>query len=241
MSKFFYGSSGDLNTDRIRLGSGFVADRGRRVRPAGHVAGAGGRPSGNLTITGHHEFRAIETACSWQRSFTGYFADRTVKRDVSMLTGAARIWDATVYDLNAALQFEIIRGSTARRPAETDTARLAWLLGSGFLGPISTSGSAVFGAGESLDKQDYRGMTAADVLGDCAQASGCNHFVAWDDALGAPVIHYYLPSRAFNSSTLRISNVLADVDMATVYAPDRDASLARDPSDLLRRLLPVRR
>ena len=230
MSKFFYGSSGDLNTDRIRLGSGFslteAAESGLLAMSRVRVDD----PSGNLTITGHHEFRAIETACSWQRSFTGYFADRTVKRADSMLTGAARIWDATVYDLNAALQFEIIRGSTARRPAETDTARLAWLLGSGFLGPISTSGSAVFGAGENLDKQDYRGMTAADVLSDCAQASGCNHFVAWDDSLAAPVIHYYLPSRAFNSSTLRISNVLADVDMATVYAPDRDASLERDPS-----------
>lgn len=187
-------------------------------------------PLGNLTITGHHSFRAIETACSWPSLFRGYFADRTVKRADSLLTGAARIWDATVYDLNAALQFEVIRGTSAQRPAETDTERLAWLLGSGFLGPISSDDSAVFGAGEDLDKQDYRGMTAADVLSDCGQASGCNYFVAYDETIGAPVIHYYLPTRAFNSSALRISNVLGDVDGLTVFAPDRDAELTRDPS-----------
>lgn len=231
MTLFYYGSTGDLNTERIRLGpTGFSLTE---AAEAGVLAMSRVRvddPLGNLTITGHHSFRAIETACSWPSLFRGYFADRTVKRADSLLTGAARIWDATVYDLNAALQFEVIRGTSAQRPAETDTARLAWLLGSGFLGPISSDGSAVFGAGEDLDKQDYRGMTAADVLSDCGQASGCNYFVAWDETIGAPVIHYYLPTRAFNSSALRISNVLGDVDMATVFAPDRDAELTRDPS-----------
>ena len=230
MTLFYYGSSGDLNTDRIRLGDGFSLTE---AAESGVLAMSRVRvddPAGNLTIVGHHSFRAIETACSEPSLFRGYFADRTVKRADSMLTGAARVWDATVYDLNAALQFEVIRGTSAQRPAETDTERLAWLLGSGFLGPISSDDSAVFGADEELDKQDYRGMTAADVLSDCGQASGCNYFVAWDETIGAPIIHYYLPTRAFNSSTLRISNVLADVDMATVFAPSMDAELNRDPS-----------
>lgn len=230
MTLFYYGSSGDLNTDRIRLGDGFSLTE---AAESGVLAMSRVRvddPSGNLTIVGHHSFRAIETGCSEPSLFRGYFADRTVKRADSMLTGAARLWDCTVYDLNAALQFEVIRGTSAQRPAETDTARLAWLLGSGFLGPISSDDSAVFGADEELDKQDYRGMTAADVLSDCGQASGCNYFVAWDETIGAPVIHYYLPTRAFNSSTIRISNVLADVDMTTVFAPSMDAELNRDPS-----------
>lgn len=230
MTLFFYGSTGDLNTDRIRLGSGFsltdAAESGVLAMSRVRVDD----PSGNLNIVGHHAFRAIETACSWQNLFRGYFADRIVKRADSMLTGAARLWDCTVYDLNAALQFEVIRGSAAQRPAETDTARLAWLLGSGFTGPISSDDSAVFGADEDLDKQDYRGMTMADVLSDCAQATGANYFVAWDDALGSPVLHYYDPARAFNSSSLSISNVLSDVDGTTVFAPDRDAELTRDPS-----------
>lgn len=230
MTQFFYGSTGDLNTNRIRLGSGFslteAAENGTYAMSKIVVDD----PNGDLDIVGHHSFRAIETACSWQSLFRGYFADRTISRAASMLTGSARRWDATVYDLNGALQFEAIRGTGAQRPAETDTARLAWLLGSGYLGPISSDSSCVFGAGVDLDKQDYRGQFAADVLSDCAQVSGNNYFVAWSDSVGSAVIHYYDPARAFNSSTLSISNVRADVDENTVFAPDVAASLNRDPS-----------
>lgn len=230
MTLFYYGSSGDLNTNRIRLGDGFslteAAESGTYAMSRVRVDD----PAGNINIVGHHAFRAIETACSWPSLFRGYFADRTIKRADSMRTGAARIWDATVYDLNAALQFEVIRGAGAKRPEETDTERLAWLLGSGFLGPIDSDDSAVFGEGVTLDKQDYRGMTAGDVLSDCAQVSGCNYFVAYDETVGGPVIHYYQPTRAFNSSSIRVSNVLSDIDGSTVFAPDMAAELNRDPS-----------
>jgi hypothetical protein len=228
---FFYYGTGDLGNTAVRLGSGFTfteaADSGTyamsRVR-VDDVAGA-------LNIVGHHDFRVAETACtSWPTLFKGYFADRNVARADSLILGAERIWDGTVYDLNAALQFEIFRGSSSNRPAETDTARLAWALGSGFTGPISTNGDAVFGAGVNLDKQDYRGMTLADVLSDCAQVSGNNYFVAWDQTIFAPRLHYYDPSRAYNDCSLKISNVASDVDGSTVYAPSRDTKLNRDPS-----------
>jgi hypothetical protein len=230
LSQFFYGSSGDLNANRIRLGSGFSLTEAAQNGTYAMSKIVVDDPAGDLDIVGHHSFRAIETACSWETLFRGYFADRTISRAASMLTGAARRWDATVYDLNGALQFEIIRGSGAQRPAETDTARLAWLLGSAYLGPISSDSGCVFGAGVDLDKQDYRGMTAADVLSDCAQVSGNNYFVAWSDSVGSPVLHYYDPARAFNDSTLSISNVASDVDESTVFAPDQTASLNRDPS-----------
>ena len=229
MSLFFYYGAGDFGNEAIRLGEGFsfteCADSGVLAMSRVMVDD----PTGVLDIVGHHSFRATETSCSWDSLFRGYFADRTIKRYVSMLTGAARIWDGTVYDLNAAMDFEVIRGTTAIRPKETDTARLAWLLASGYTGPISTNGASVFGAGVNLDKADYRGRYMSDVVNDCAQVSGCNYFVAWEDALGSAALHYYLPTRAFNTSTLKISNVLADVDGATVYAPSSDASLNRDP------------
>lgn len=231
MTLFYYYGSSDFGNDRIRLGpSGFsfteAADAGTLAMSRIQVDD----PAGALDIVGHHAFRAIETACSWDSLFRGYFADRVVKRGESLLTAAARVWDCTVYDLNAALSFEVIRGSDGYRPKETDTERLAWALGSGYTGPVSTDDGAVFGADVDLDKADYRGRYLADVVNDCAQVSGCNFFVAWDDTVGAPVLHYYLPTRAFNSSTLKISNVLGDVDGLTVYAPDAQAGLARDPS-----------
>lgn len=231
MTLFFYYGSGDLGNEAVRLGSeGFTFSE---AAESGTLAMNRVRiddPTGALTIVGHHGFNVRETACTFPWLFRGYFADRTYSRAPGLRTGAARIIDGTVYDLNSALQFEVMRGSTAKRPAETDTARLAWLLGSAFLGPISSDSSMVSGAGVQLDKQDYRGQTAADVLSDCAQVSGYNYFVAYDATLGAPVLHYYAPTASTFTSTLKISNVLSDVDMATVYAPDADAKLNKDPS-----------
>ena len=81
MTLFYYGSTGDLNTNRVRLGSGFSftdsADSGTLAMSRVRVDD----PSGNLTIVGHHAFRAIETGCSWPSLFRGYFADRTIKRE----------------------------------------------------------------------------------------------------------------------------------------------------------------
>jgi hypothetical protein len=231
MTLFFYYGAGDLGDEAVRLGSqGFIFSE---AAESGILAMNRVRiddPTGALTITGHHAFNVRETACSFPWLFRGYFADRTYMRAPGLETGAARIIDGTVYDLNSALQFEVFRGTTAKRPAETDTQRLAWALGSAFLGPISSDGTMVIGAGVELDKQDYRGQTLADVLSDCATVSGNNYFVAYDDTLGAPVLHYYAPAQATFSSTVKISNVLADVDMATVYAPDKSAKLNKDPS-----------
>ena len=229
MTLFFYYDGSDVG-NRVRLGSGFslteAAESGLLAMSRVRVDD----PAANLTIVGHRSFRVIETACSFQTLYRGYFADRNLKRADSLRTGSARIWDGTVYDLNGALQFEIIRGAGAKRPQETDTARLAWALGTSFLGPISTDSSNVFGAGVTLDAEDYRGQTLADVLADCAQVSGYNYFVAWDETLNAPVLHYYDPTRAHFSSTLKISNVAADVNGSTVFAPDANATLGRDPS-----------
>lgn len=230
MTLFFYVADGsDLGAQAVRLGSGFsfteAADSGMYAMSQVQIDD----PSGSRSITGHWKFRAIETACTSDSLYRGYFADRGAVRADSMLTGAARRYDGTVYDLNGALQFEVIQ-SGGKRPAETDTARLAWLLGSGYIGPVDTHDDHVFGAGVSLDKADYTGQTMADVLSDCAQTSGCNYFAAWDDTRSAPMLHYYLPTSTHNTCTLSISNVRSDVDGSTVYAPSKDAKLSRDPS-----------
>jgi hypothetical protein len=229
MTLFFYYDSTDLQY-RVRLGSGFsfteAAESGLLAMSRVRIDD----PLADITIVGHRQFTVLETACSEQSLFRGYFADRNIKRADSLLTGSARIWDSTVYDLNGALQFEIIRGAGSKRPQETDTQRLAWALGSSFLGPISSDSSNVFGADVTLDKEDYRGQTLADVLADCAQVSGYNYFVAWDEALAAPVLHYYDPADSHFASTLKISNVVSDVNGTTVFAPNAEATLGRDPS-----------
>lgn len=233
MTLIFYPDSSDW-VGRIRLGSGFqlveAAESGTFAMSQVQVDD----PASELDIVGHHSFRTIETACSWRTLFRGYFADRTVRRGAdptsSLRTGVARVWDCTVIDANAVLQFEVIRGSTGKRPAETDTQRLAWLLGSSHKGPIGSSDANVLGYDVDLDKADYRGLTMADVLADCASASGANFFAAWDEDHDEYRLHYYRPTRSFFSSSLAISNVLSDVDGDTVFAPSADARMMRDPS-----------
>lgn len=234
MTLLFYPDSGDW-VGRIRLGpTGFqlseAAESGTFAMSQVQVDD----PASDVTIVGHHSFRAIETDCSWRTLFRGYFADRTVRRGAdptsSLRTGVARVWDCSVIDANAVLQFEVIRGSTGKRPAETDTERLAWLLGSAYKGPVGSSDANVLGYDVDLDKADYRGLTMADVLADCASASGANFFAAWDEDHDEYRLHYYRPTRSFFTSALAISNVLSDVDGDTVFAPSADARMNRDPS-----------
>lgn len=227
---FFYYGSGDLGNQAVRL-SKFRLEEAAEGGTFAMSSIEVDDPSGALDLVGLHNFHVAETACSWQRLFTGYFADRTLKRADSLLLGASRRWDCSVTDANTALTFEIIRGDSANRPAETDIARLTWWLGSGFTGPIGSATTFIDSTGPvNLDASDYRGRTGYDLLNDCGTASGKNYFVAWNENTNALDVHYYAPSFAINTSSLSISNVLADVDQNTVYCPDIDAQLEEDPS-----------
>lgn len=230
MALFFYPDVADWQ-DRIRLGDGFSFTESALSGTYAASRITVEDPEGDANIVGHHAFRCIETACSWRTLFRGYFAGRDVGRNAEkgLLLGAAREWDCEVIDANAVLQFEVIRGTGAKRPAETDTQRLAWILGSSYKGPVLDDDTYVLGYDIDLDKADYTGQTMADVLADCGQASGANYFATYDDGLDGYVLHYYRPTRSFYSSGLRISNVLADVDGATTFAPDIGAKLNRNP------------
>ena len=227
---FFYPDASDWQR-RIRLGDGFSFTESALSGTFAASRVTVDDPAADITIVGHHAFRAVETDCSWETLFRGYFAARRVKRskEKGFLTGASREWDCDVVDSNAVLQFEVIRGSTAKRPKETDTQRLAWLLGSGYKGPVLDDDTYVLGYDVDLDKADYTGQTMADVLADCGSASGANYFATWDYPKDGYALHYYRPTRSFYSSSLRISNVLSDVDGETTFAPDPGAELELNP------------
>ena len=230
MTLFFYYDGAGIGDLAVRLGSGFAL---AECAEAGVVATSTVQiddPSGALNIVGLKSFRMVETASSWQRGFTGYVADRTLARADSLLTGAARRWDAAVLDANSALNFRALRGSAANRPAETDAARIAWWLGSGFAAGISDTGYVDTSGAVSLDACDYRGRFGADLLADCSTTSGKNYFVAYDEAAGGLALHYYASSSSLWTCSVKVSNVAADVDQATVFVASEDAKLSRDPS-----------
>lgn len=203
-------------------------------------------PSANLghagdAILGLKQFAVTETAApsGKRRIWTGYTGDRRYSRgqsgdDDSLRLGAARRIDVTLVDLNSFLSFRVLgvdETSAFDRPAETDVARVAALLGVDFLSTTLFDNGLVSSLNPvNMDACDYTGQRAADVLNDCSQQSGKNHFVYYDESAGEFSLFYDFNWSQVYLSDLRVSNVLADVDNSTTFAPAPDAVLTRDPS-----------
>jgi hypothetical protein len=203
-----------------------------------------------LDYVGLRRVYAFETTAPAQNQliFDGYIADKTIGRlptegpddDPSVL---GRRWTLQLADVNSVLSRRIITGADGVRPAETDVARINWLLSSSdkylsntrdtwdYPSAYVSSASPV-----NMDAADVRGQTAFDVLNDCAQASGKNWFVRYNEQNdtypptngGALQLWYDFDTSSTFRSTARLTNVRADVDNVTTFAVFPDAQLTRD-------------
>lgn len=198
-------------------------------------------------IVGLKQMYFNEMACPSgnRRLWTGYIGDRRYHRGQgdSLRTGAARKIDVSLEDLNSFLSFRVFAPTAEDptsdfvRPAETDLERIAAMLTTvDFLsttlfdiGYIPTTG------GVALDANDYTGQRPADVLNDCAQASGRNFWVKYDEASGHLVLWYDTwdtdgsATKTYDSA-LMLTNVLAEVNGTTIFADDMNAVEVLDPS-----------
>jgi len=227
----------DMGTSVVRLGQvpGFITEA-----ELGSVGIAGipfDDPAGTLTVTGWKTFVVNEGSgpTGQQRLWTGYIADRKYQRatGTSLITGASRLIDTSIVELNTMLSFRLFppTDTAANRPAETDVARLQWLLTTTYLAPaVHDYGFVNTSGGVALDAADYRGQSAYSLLSDCAQASGKNFFIYWDESHSAVGIYYDLDTNSNYTCTLKLSDVLADIDNSTCFAYNKDAYLERDPS-----------
>lgn len=239
----------DLGNQAVRLGDetglithaelGVVGVSSLRFDDPDGTAGHNGD-----AIVGLKQFSVFEsdTFASKNRVWEGYIADRRYYRgsqgvSPSLRTGAARVIDMTLVDLNAFLSFRVfvptsISSSNAfNRPAETDVARVTALLGVGFLSTTLFDNGLVSTASPvQMDAVDYTGQHAADVLNDCAQQSGKNFFVYYDEAAGQFSLFYDFNDSPVFLADIKVSNVLADVNGSNVFYPMDDAVLTRDPS-----------
>ena len=199
---------------------------------------------GTLSIVGQKNFAHTESSCSFTRTFQGFIGDREYGRDAgnerAPHVGAARGIGVSGQDLNATLGFRMCRitsGLTAvsagNRPAETVAERGAWLMASPFMsGLVADNGRCSFPSTKGMDAADYRGQFPGDVLADMALAAlGYNYYVA-DWGSGAELVFRDDNVSTADTSTLRISNVLADASGVTLH-PLKDAVLRRDPSNVI--------
>ena len=228
MTQFFTYDGVDLGNASVRLEEGVPGFTSN----ADGSFGVGGLriddPTGALTFTQLQEFSHNETACSQPRTFTGYLWNMRVGRG-PYRSGAGRVYDFDFADLNWLLTLQPLRGSTAKRPVETGDQRLAWLLASVALSGIVFDNGLVGSNTNSFDEADYRNRLATEVLADLCVSSSADtgriFFVYRDNASGEPSLFIDRPSVATYTSTLEISNDLADVDNVTTFAPYMNVEL----------------
>jgi hypothetical protein len=179
-------------------------------------------PTSSLDVTPLRAFAIEEADCSKRRLFSGYVADRSQARGDgahgSLITGSARTWDTTLVDYNNTMWQRVITGSDGNRPAETDVARINWIIASSYTATVSDAGLISSTGPVNLDAADYRGRYPADVAADCGNASQKNYFVYFDEATWHPAFAYFDPTSTTYTSTLQFSNVLSDVDSSTTFA-----------------------
>jgi hypothetical protein len=180
--------------------------------------------AGTYTPAGQKAITVVESTASPTRMFTGYLAEREVSRG-SMPPGQ-RQWLVTVEDLNVLLDDRVITGSDGNRAAETDAARILWLISDASTTGISTGHIPATNT-VTMDAIDYRGKRPRDVLEDCAQKSGKNFFVYYHSS--GPLLFYDLDTGTNLSSTSKISDVSTDVNGTTVFAAT-EPRLVLDPS-----------
>lgn len=190
-------------------------------------------PTGVMTFTELAAVIVTETACSQPRCYTG-IVTKAVQRRGPFRNGAGRVWDLSITDLNERLHRRVLYLASAKRPAETGTARLTWLLASGGLSGLVWNNGKVMANAWNYDATDYRQSYADDVLAsvvDAASAGRWTAFAYWDPSAPSgqePSLFYGEVTTTTFDSTLSISNVLADVNNTTVFAPAEDSEVTAD-------------
>lgn len=163
------------------------------------------------------------------RLFTGMTGPRGVSRGHER-QATRRSFDVNLWDSNALLDGIILTGSDCNRPAETDYARVTWLItklaAHGIAAGVVPNTNTV-----NMDAVDYReDPLPRRVLSDCGEAAQKNYFL-YDEGAG-PLVYYDKHTGTSLTSSLTLSSVAADVDYETCWPVDFEPTLDLDPSDI---------
>jgi hypothetical protein len=224
---FWVESAGDLG-DKIRWDSFQFTEAAEQG-----AVGMGGfsvdDSAASLDVPALKPMRFTEYAqMSEPRTFTGFTQERTMQRGPNLVAGQ-REFDVEVVDINVLLDDYVMTGAGANRSAETDYARVTWLLTTA----LNTVGNVTAGVVPNsntvdMDAVDYRGRKARDVLAECAEAAGKNYFLYQHTSSG-PLLFYDLHTSSSLASSARISDVGTDVDSATTWAAIGPPKVKKSP------------
>lgn len=186
---------------------------------------------GIVTLEGLHTLTVDETACvGKERIWSGWLTARRIQRG-PYKDGPARYWDCDIIDMNWAFALMVFRAASAKRPAETDIARVAFGQASAPMAYTPVYDNGRFNVTDNpvnFDEADYVAKYPIELFASAAGTSGKNFYAYWSHADSQISFHYDLVGVG-PTSTLAISNLIADSDSTTFY-PFLDGSLSRDPA-----------
>jgi hypothetical protein len=197
-------------------------------------------PDGTLDFLSDKGWHIIEDEAPIgdQRVWTGYIGDQKIGRGGENQIGAGRQWTLTLVPIESFLHFRIFEDDAANRPAETDLARITWILGYDYLSDTLYDEGLIDWTGAfNVDADDCRGKYLDEVLAALSTKSGKNHWLDYNEATG----HYRLAYLFNNSATptwdsaIRLTNIDAEVlgddsglTLPVLMPPDgNDAELER--------------
>ncbi len=237
----------DIGTTRVRLrGSGGDGIVGLNASANGEGSQGGivfEDPDSDFSIQGWMPITVEESDCTAApRLFTGYVGDRRYSRG-PYRSGVEHQVDTTIIDTMTLMSFLLIEFADGKRPAETHIQRIDWLLGSVYIpdGLVTDLGFVDRSDPRPFPATDYRGQYPAEVLSDLAGPIFRTWFTYWDQSAESIGLFFDTPTTSLWTSTLSISNDMADVDDTTTFAPYVDAVLTADPSEVYAKVRTVYR
>ena len=188
---------------------------------------------GTLQMALNH-IEVIDTACPGDIVlWAGHITDLTDSRgDTVNSTQFA----CNTIDRNVAWSRRVMVGSDCNRSAETDVARMQWLLATSEAAAdfddvttyVSTASPV------NMDAADYRGQPFQNIASDCAQASGKNY---WAQEMGTAIwsaiqtfAWYDFTTSTAYTGTCVVTNDSTLIDEATYWPASQDSTLLRDYS-----------
>jgi hypothetical protein len=178
-------------------------------------------PEGTFDVAGHRIVWAQETEAE-EDDYGGVIGVwYTSVRDVvegHPWDGVGRVWTMELDDLNTVLDRRILLGADCNRPAETDVARMQWLMATSEMNIVDTTGYLSTIAPVMMSANDYRKQKGRDVIDDCSQQSGANWHLINLGFAGNFDLWYGNAALETYESVATISNVPSDI-LAGSYAP----------------------